>query len=212
VRDHRRMISGRTVPARAFSKLITEGSPGPAFTAQLPDSRGRRSQLWRSNAPAPAARLCTSQAADKIANTPQNTGMHLPHSCYLYCMISPIRGNRTEMGVQVSDTLKPHERPFAGMLDRHPNSASGRGECSLLASLGGPPFPAVARVSASGIRTDDDRRRLVIPGAERPVVRVIGEDNAVGAQLVYQHRRTGRAGHLSNAAAPRSRFPGRPGE
>src|ERR1017187_3752212 len=74
-------------------------------------------------------------------------------------------------------------------------------------SLDGPPFPAVARVSASGIRTDDDRRRVVPPGAERPVVRVIGEDNAIGAQLVDQRRRTGRAGHLSNAAAPRSRFP-----
>ena len=79
-------------------------------------------------------------------------------------------------------------------------------------SLGGPPFPAVARVSASGILTDDDRRRVVTPGAERPVVRVMGEDNAVGAQLVDQHRCTGRAGHLSNAAAPPSRSPGRPGE
>ena len=82
----------------------------------------------------------------------------------------------------------------------------------FLSSLGGPPFPAVARVSASGIRTDDDRRRVVTPGAERPVVRVIGQDNAIGAQLVDQHRRTGRAGHRSNAVAPRSRCPGGPGE
>ena len=44
-----------------------------------------------------------------------------------------IQGNLTAVGVQVSDTLKPHERPFTGMLDRHPSSASGRGECSLLA-------------------------------------------------------------------------------
>ena len=33
------------------------------------------------------------------------------------------------------------------------------------------------------------------------MVRVIGEDNAIGAQLVDQHSCTGRAGHLSNAAA-----------
>jgi len=92
----------------------------------------------------------------------------------------------------VSDTLNPHERPFAGMLDRHPRSASGRGECSLLAFPRQSSFPAVARVSASGIRTDDDRRRVVTSGAERPVVRVIGEDNVIGAQLADQHRRTGR--------------------
>ena len=30
--------------------------------------------------------------------------------------------------------LNPHERPFTGMLDRHPRSASGRGRCSLSAS------------------------------------------------------------------------------
>ena len=29
----------------------------------------------------------------------------------------------------VSDTLNPHERPFTGMPDRHPRSASGRGGC-----------------------------------------------------------------------------------
>ena len=98
------------------------------------------------------------------------------------------------------------------MLGTHPRSASGRGECSLLAFLGGPPFPAVARVSASGICTDDDRRRVVPPGAERSVVRVIGDDNAVGAQLVDQHGRTSGAGHLGNGAAPRSGFPGRAGE
>ena len=30
-----------------------------------------------------------------------------------------------------SDTLNPHELPFAGMLDRHQRSASGRSGCSV---------------------------------------------------------------------------------
>ena len=30
-----------------------------------------------------------------------------------------------------SDTVNPHERPFTGMLDCHPRSASGRGGCSF---------------------------------------------------------------------------------
>jgi hypothetical protein len=38
-------------------------------------------------------------------------------------MISPIRGNRTDMGVQVpSDTVIPYIRPFLGTLDRHPRA------------------------------------------------------------------------------------------
>jgi hypothetical protein len=37
-----------------------------------------------------------------------------------------------------SDPLNSHERPFAGMLYRHPRSASGRGGCSVsFFSLGG---------------------------------------------------------------------------
>jgi len=47
---------------------------------------------------------------------------------------SPIRGCTTSVGVQVSDTSNPHERPFTGMLDRHPRSACGRGGCSVSAS------------------------------------------------------------------------------
>jgi hypothetical protein len=38
--------------------------------------------------------------------------------------------------------LNPHERPFTGVLGRHPRSASGRGRCFIsFFSLGGPPFP-----------------------------------------------------------------------
>ena len=64
---------------------------------------------------------------------------------------SPFRGCTTTTGVQVSDTLNPHERPFTGMLDRHPRSASGRGGCSLSRfSLGGPPFPGSGAGECSG--------------------------------------------------------------
>ena len=53
---------------------------------------------------------------------------------------SPVWGCTTTSGVQVSDTLNPHERPFTGMLYRHLRSASGRRRWSLsFFSLGGPP-------------------------------------------------------------------------
>jgi hypothetical protein len=43
-------------------------------------------------------------------------------------------------GKSPSDTLNPHERPFADMLDRHPRSAYGRRGCLVsFFSLGGPP-------------------------------------------------------------------------
>jgi hypothetical protein len=59
--------------------------------------------------------------------------------------ISPNWGNFPRFRVQVSDTSNPHERPFTGMLDRHPRSASGRGGCSISCfSLGGLPFLVLA--------------------------------------------------------------------
>jgi len=94
-------------------------------------------------------------------------------------MISSIRGNRTDMGVQVpSDTLNPHERPFTGMLDHHPGSASGRRGCSISRFLlGGPPLtgPVLALVG------DDDRCRVAVTGAKGAVARVISQDGARGA-------------------------------
>ena len=48
---------------------------------------------------------------------------------------SPIRDVPPRAGTESpSDTLKPQERPFAGILERHPRSASDRGGCSLSAS------------------------------------------------------------------------------
>src|SRR5690349_20311709 len=116
-------------------------------------------------APAPAP-----LRAGQKANTPPNTRERPPRSCYSYFMISPIRGNLTGFRVQVpSDTLNPHERPFTGMLDRHPCLASGRGRCFLSSlSLGGPPFSVLARVSVGGVLADDDRRRVVAAGVQGP--------------------------------------------
>jgi len=121
-----------------------------------------------------------------------------------------------------SDTLDPHERPFTGMLHRHPRSASGRGRC-FLSSL----FPrrssslclgasecqfVLTRVSVSGVLADDDRRRVVAAGVQGPAIRVVSEDDAIGAQPVDQHGPVRGAGHLSGSAAVRSGYPGRRGE
>ena len=118
-------------------------------------------------------------------------------------------------GNSVSDTLKPHERPFTGMLYRHPRSASGRGRCSLSLSLcfslGGPPLSVLARVGAYGVLADDGRRRVVAVGVQGPAIRIVSEDDAIGAQPVDQHGPVRRAGHLSGSAALRSGYPGRRG-
>jgi hypothetical protein len=88
----------------------------------------------------------------------------------------------------------PWLRPFAGMLDRHPRSASRRSACfSLALSLGSPPFLAPLSV----VLADDDGQRVVTVGAQGPVLRVVGEDHAVGAQPVDEGSRTVRARHLS---------------
>jgi len=68
-----------------------------------------------------------------------------PGSCYLHCMISPIRGDLTGFRVQVSDRLNPHECLFPGMRGRHPGllcrwSASlAYGDRRIAADDGSPP-------------------------------------------------------------------------
>jgi hypothetical protein len=61
----------------------------------------------------------------------------------------PGRFHRFACSSPPSDTLKPHERPFTGMFDRHPRSASGRGGCSVSFWLGVPPLPG-SGVGVSG--------------------------------------------------------------
>ncbi len=69
------------------------------------------------------------------------------------------------------------------MRDRHPRSASGYGRCSgFFFSLGWPPFLVVVWVSA--VLADRDGRRVLVTGAQGLVARVVGEDDAAGAQLV----------------------------
>ena len=99
-----------------------------------------------------------------------------------------------------------------GMLDRHPRSASGRGGCFFFLPLASPPFPVLARVSFGGGRADGDRRCVVTVGAQGPAGRVVGEDGAVGAQLVDQRGRTGGAGQRGGSAARPAGFPGITGE
>jgi len=52
----------------------------------------------------------------------------------------------------------------------------------------------------------------VVAGAQCPVVRVVGEDNAAGAELVDQGCCIGRAGHLGRTAIPAARIASRGGE
>src|SRR5580704_15851134 len=78
-----------------------------------------------------APRQVTSPRFSRHLNTPRE--------------ILPLWGRIPCLSIQVSDTSNPHERPFTGMLGRHPRSASGRGGCSLSCfSLGGPPFLVLA--------------------------------------------------------------------
>ena len=102
-------------------------------------------------------------------------------------MISLIRGDRTGFRVQVpSDTLNPHNFRFPGMADRHPRSASGRDGCFLFPlGAGRVSFPLV---SLSAVFPDGDGQRVVAAGAQGPVARVVGEDDARGAQAIDQVR------------------------
>jgi hypothetical protein len=86
------------------------------------------------------------------------------------------------------------------------------GALFLRFSLGGPPLSVLAGVSVSGVLADDDRRRVVAAGVQGPAIRVVGEDDAVGARPAGQHGAVRRAGHLSGSAAVRSGYPGRRGE
>ena len=102
-----------------------------------------------------------------------------------------------------SDTLKPHELPFTGMLDRHPRSASGRGGCfiSRLSCLG---LLFVVPVWVSVVVADGDGRQVAVTDVQGPAVRVVGDDDAADAELVDQGRCIGGAGHLAGTAVPRS--------
>ncbi len=98
-----KVLSCRTAPCAYVPKLITEGSPACPRSPAAGYPRALRPAA-REQMPASAAQPRTAQVADKIANTPQNTRVRPPRSCYSYCMISPTRGNRTGFRVQVPRT------------------------------------------------------------------------------------------------------------
>ena len=103
-----------------------------------------------------------------------------------------------------SDTLNPHERPFTGMLDRHPPSASGYGGCFLFALTAGP-VSFLSRSLGRGLLAalaDGDGDGGIVPGADGADgagVRVVGEHGARGAQPVDQVRGRSRGGDASRA-------------
>jgi hypothetical protein len=126
-----------------------EGSPA----AEHP---GRRGRLLRQphgfGQPHPSR--CPPRA-DPATNRP-DSGRNSEHAAgypgpparlvllLLHDLPDPGRSHRFPCSSPPSDTLNPHELPFAGMLDCHPCSASGGGGCSLPLSLGGRLFLALA--------------------------------------------------------------------
>src|SRR5271165_7123411 len=95
-----KMLSCRTAPCACVPKLDTEVSPALPAQPSCRYLRALQSPV-QEQMPAPAAQPCTGQVVDEIANTPRNGRVRPPQSCYSYCMISPIRGDRTEIRVQV---------------------------------------------------------------------------------------------------------------
>src|SRR2546421_9797934 len=139
-----------------------------ALPHRLRKPRGQRreedARIWRPD-------HVQGQVADETPNTPWSTCVHPSRSCYFYCMISPIRGDLTGFRVQVSETLNPHSLLFAGMQDRHPGPARGRGRALWLLSL--PPSRDVVLVVSAALAYGD-RRDTAAAGAKGPLVRVIG--------------------------------------
>jgi hypothetical protein len=72
---------------------------GPDPTLDLTSSA--IAAVGRPDALAPAAQPCTGALVDPTANTPWKSRARSPRCCYSYCMISPNRGDSTDLGVQV---------------------------------------------------------------------------------------------------------------
>ena len=110
-----RTHTGR-LPERALlrsSRKVTRTGPRdpaagapPGSAAAHADTRTVAVSGAGPDAPAPAAQPRTAQVTGRTANTPPDIRAHPPGSCYLYCMISPIRGEFTGFGVQVLGHVK----------------------------------------------------------------------------------------------------------
>jgi hypothetical protein len=93
----------RTVPC-AHVPRAHHGKERPARAAQLPGTPRALQPAVREQVPARAAQPPAGQIAGQMANTPRNTRVRPPHSCYSYCMISPLGGDLTGFRVQVPRT------------------------------------------------------------------------------------------------------------
>jgi hypothetical protein len=114
---------GHSNPAARAQSCLTRAGHRPAvWPHEMPDS----GISHRNTGSSP----CSGTEAGDIS--PVLRHLNTPRE------ISPLWGRITHLSVQVSDALNPHELPFAGMLYRHPRSASGRGGCFV--SFGGSPF------------------------------------------------------------------------
>src|SRR2546430_2959659 len=94
-----KVLSCRTAPCAYVPKLITEGSPACPRSPAAGYPRALQPAA-REQMPASATQPGTGQVAGQMANTLRNSRVRPPRLCYLYCMISPIRGDRTGFRVQ----------------------------------------------------------------------------------------------------------------
>jgi hypothetical protein len=136
----------------------------PARAARLPDTGGAATRGADARA---CRRSHAGQVTDHIPNTPGNSRAHPPRSCYSYCMISPIRGNRTGFRVQV-----PPRTPERQVKDPlHNPAAARRGHAGVAAWTGvrddeSPGFPTLLAAPVQAISGKDSQR--VIPDVPFP--------------------------------------------
>ena len=181
--DHHRRLGA----CRAVAPRITRSVRSGRRARSCLTPAGHRPAVWPHEIP-------DSGISHRSTGSSPRSGTEAGDISPVFAALEHAAGDFTTLGTNPSDTLNPHERPFTGMLGRHPRSASGRGGCSLSSfSLGGPPF----LVPVSAVLADDDGRRVVVTGTQGPAIRVVSQDDAVGAELVDQDCRIGRAGYLS---------------
>ena len=156
--------------------------------SQLLSTRRALLPLTAADAPAPAAQPFTGQVADQIANTPRNTRVRSPRSCYPYCMISPIRGDRTGIRVQVPPRTQWVTDRTGSMHERMAlRVRSALAAVSALASGGG----AAAGAGGRGRGVTDSRVRTWNAVDERFRVQVGGRPSGCSAAGLPWRRRAG---------------------
>jgi hypothetical protein len=181
---HRRRCNPAEGVLRASLELITERRGLPAqLSCRVPEAL---QPAVREQVPDRAAQPPAGQVAGQITNTPRNTRVRPPRSCYSYCMISPIRGNHTGFRVQgSSDTFKPHNWLFSGVRERRPGPALSCGG-RLVGSI--PPSWAVVP-TVLAVRAYGDCCDAAVASADGAGVRVVGQGDACGPELVDQSLR-----------------------